>query len=84
MKLSLTYSAFRELEQIFGSPLRAIGEAIVNLAQDPQPSESSIFEGKGGCRALPIKGYSILYHLDEQDDSLTVLGVVDSRAATLH
>ena len=84
MKLSLTYSAYREMEQIPGPPLREIGEAILGLADDPLPNGSSIFEGRGGCLFLPIEGYSILYYIDEGDDALTVLGVVDSGAHTLH
>jgi hypothetical protein len=84
MKLSVTYSAYREMEQIFGPPLREIGEAILDLADNPLPYGSSILEGRGGCMALPIEGYSILYHFDERDDALTVLGVIDSQIETLH
>jgi hypothetical protein len=84
MKLSLTYSAYREMEQIFGPPLREIGEAILDLVEDPLPHGSSILKGRGGCFTLPIDGYSILYHFDERDEALTVLGVVDSQIETLH
>lgn len=84
MKLSLTYSAYREMEQIFGPPLQEIGAAILDLVEDPLPHGSSILEGRGGCFALPIDGYSILYHFDERDEALTVLGVVDSQIETLH
>ena len=84
MKLSLTYSAYREMEQIPGPPLKEIGEAILGLAEDPLPTGSSVFEGRGGCLFLPIEGYSILYYIDEGDDALTVLGVVNSDTRTLH
>ena len=84
MKLSLTYSAYREMEQICGSPLREIGAAILDLAENPLPRGSSIREGRGGCLGLPIDGYAILYHFDEQDEALTVLGVVDRAIETLH
>lgn len=84
MKLSLTYSAYREMEQIPGPPLREIGEAILGLVDNPLPAGSSIFEGRGGCLFLPVEGYSILYYIEEASDALTVLGVVDSSAKTLH
>ena len=84
MKLSLTYSAYREMEQIPGTPMREIGEAILGLADNPLPRGSAILEGPGGCLFLPIEGYSILYHVDESDDALTVLGVINGSAQTLH
>lgn len=84
MKLSLTYSAYREMEQIPGPPLKRIGEAILELADDPLPSGSSILEGQGGCLYVAIADYYILYHINEGDDALTVLGVVDSALPTLH
>ena len=84
MKLSVTYSAYREMEQIFGPPLREIGEAILDLADNPLPYGSSLLEGRGGCLALPIEGYSIIYDFDERDDALTVLGVIRSEIETLH
>jgi hypothetical protein len=84
MKLSLTYSAYREMEQIPGPPLREIGEAILNLAENPLPTTSAVFEGQGGCLFLRIEGYSILYDVAERDDALTVLGVVNGSAQTLH
>ena len=84
MKLSMTYSAYREMEQIPGPPLRLIGEAILGLAENPLPAESSILQGQGGCLYLSIEEYFILYHIDETDDALTVLGVVDGLSPTLH
>jgi len=84
MKLSLTYSAYREMEQIPGKPLRNIGEAILGLAEDPLPAESSVLEGRGGCLYLSIDGYHVLYHIDPGDESLTVLGVVEGPIHTLH
>ncbi|MBM4266673.1 MAG: hypothetical protein FJ144_08690 [Deltaproteobacteria bacterium] len=84
MKLSLTYSAYREMEQIPGSPLREIGEAILGLAEDPLPAGSAVLEGQGGCLYLPINEYYILYYIDEDDSALTVLGVVEGPVQTLH
>ncbi len=83
MKLSLTYSAYRELEQIPGTPLREISQAIVALAEDPLPTGSAVLEGQGGCRYLPVDRYYILYHIDA-DEALTVLGVVEGPLHTLH
>ena len=84
MKLSLTYSADREMEQIPGPPLREIGEAILSLADDPLPHGASVLEGQGGCLYLPIGQYYILYHIDSTDQGLTVLGVVEGPVQTLH
>jgi hypothetical protein len=84
MKLSLTYSAYREMEQIVGPPLREIGEAILALADNPMPTGSAVLEGHGGCLYLPINSYYILYHIDQCDEALTVLGVVEGPPQTLH
>jgi mRNA-degrading endonuclease RelE of RelBE toxin-antitoxin system len=84
MKLSLTYSAYREMEQIPGPPLREISAAIVSLAEDPLPSGAAVLEGQGGCHFLSIDGYRILYHIDSRDGALTVLGVVDGSLHTVH
>lgn len=84
MKLSLTYSAYREMEQIPGTPLKEISEAIVALADDPLPSGAAVLEGQGGCHFLPIDRYYILYHIDQGDEALTVLGVVEGPLQTLH
>lgn len=84
MKLSLTYSAYREMEQIPGTPLREIGAAILELAEDPLPATSSILEGQGGCRYVPIDGYYILYHVGQREEGVTVLGVVEGPVQTIH
>lgn len=84
MKLSLTYSAYREMEQIAGAPLREIGEAILALAEDPLPSGYAVLEGQGGCYCLPIEGYYILYHVGQPEEAVTVLGVVVEGEQTLH
>jgi mRNA-degrading endonuclease RelE of RelBE toxin-antitoxin system len=84
MKLSLTYSAYREMEQIARDPLRDISAAIVGLAEDPLPSGSATVAGQGGCHYLTIGRYCILYHIDQSDEAVTVLGVVEGPVHTLH
>lgn len=84
VKLNMTYSAYREMEQISGTSLREIEEAILGLTEDPLPGGTAVLEGQGGCLFLSIEGYFILYHLDESDEALTVLGVVDGAVPTLH
>lgn len=84
MKLNLTYSAYREMEQIPGPPLREIGEAILSLAEDPRPMGSGIFEGQGGCLYLAIDRYCILYHIGQSGEGVTVLGVIDGAVQTIH
>jgi len=82
-KLNITYSAYRELEQIPQSPLRMIGEAIIGLADDPYPPGSTLLQGVGGCYYLAIDDYYILYHIDEEA-ALTVLGVLQGPYHPLH
>ena len=82
-KLNITYSAYRELEQVPQSPLRLIGEAIIGLADDPYPTGSTTLQGVGGCFYLAIDDYYILYHIDE-DAALTVLGVLQGPYHPLH
>jgi len=77
MKLSLTYSAFREMEQIPQTPLREITEAILALAEDPLPATSAVLEDQGGCLYIPVGEHCIVYHIGEDEHELTVLGVVD-------
>jgi hypothetical protein len=72
------------MEQIPGTPLRSIGEAILGLAEDPIPEDSAVLEGQGGCLYLAIDGYYVLYYIDAMDESLTVLGVVEGPVQTLH
>jgi mRNA-degrading endonuclease RelE of RelBE toxin-antitoxin system len=82
-KLNITYSAYRELELVPQTPLRAIGEAIIQLADDPHPPGSSELQGVGGCHYLAIDDYYILYYVDDED-GLTVLGVLQGPYHPLH
>ena len=82
-KLNITYSAYRELELIPQRPLRAIGEAIMGLADDPCPPGAAVLQGVGGCFYLAIDEYYILYHIDD-DEALTVLGVIQGAYHPLH
>ena len=83
-KLNITYSAYRELELIPQNPLRLIGEAIIGLADDPYPAGSALLQGVGGCYYLAIDDDYILYHVDDDDGSLTVLGVLQGSYHPLH
>ena len=82
-KLNMTYSAYRELELVPQSPMRAIGEAIIGLADDPYPPGSAALQGIGGCHYLAIDDYYILYYVDDED-GLTVLGVLQGSYHPLH
>ncbi len=77
--LNITYSAYREMEMIPQSPLTAIGEAIIALADDPHPPGSSLLKGIGGCYYLPVDNYYILYRVDDDQgsDEVNVLGVLN-------
>ena len=54
------------------------------LAEDPRPDESYMIEDARGCYYLPVDDWFILYHLSENRDSLTVLGVLDGPEHTVH
>lgn len=82
-KLNITYSAYRELELVPQSPMRAIGEAIIALADNPFPPGSTELQGIGGCHYVAIDDYYILYHIDDED-GLTVLGVLQGPYHPLH
>ena len=82
-KLNITYSAYREMEQIPQSPLRSIGEAIINLADEPYPPGSAPLKGNGGCYYIAIDDYYILYQIAD-DDILTILGVLYGSYHPLH
>ena len=84
MKLSLTYSACREMGQICGNPRREIGEAILDLTENPMPFGSSFREDHGGCLALPVDRYEILYHVDRRVDALTVFGILGCGSRAVH
>jgi len=82
-KLNITYSAYREMEQIPRSPLRLVGDAIICLADEPRPPESAPLKGIDRCFYLAIDNYYILYHIDD-DGILTILGVLHGPYHPLH
>ena len=84
LDLAMTYSAYREMELVPQSTVDRVSEAILSLAQDPRPDESYMIEDARGCYYLPVDDWYILYHLSEELDSLTVLGVLDGPEHTVH
>ena len=84
VKLKMTYSAWREMEQIAGAATREIGSAIAGLGRDPHPVGHDPVLGQRGCFRLAVVGWWILYHVGRHDESVTVLGVLGERRPTLH
>lgn len=82
-KLNMTYSAYRELDLLPQSPMKAVGEAIIALANDPYPPGSAALQGIGGCHYLAIDDYYILYAVDDRED-LTILGVLQGSYHPIH
>jgi len=82
-KLNITYSAYREMEQIPQSLLEPIGEEINGLADEPRPPGSAPLKGIDRCFYLAIDNYYILYHIDD-DGILTILGVLNGPYHPLH
>ena len=84
LKFSVTYSAYREMEQIPQTPLRQIGEVIKTLPDDPHRPGSSRLQGIGGCYYFAVENYYILYHIDDKEEELTVLGVLNGPYHPIH
>jgi len=84
LDLAMTYSAYREMEFVPRKTVDRVSEAILSLAENPRPDDSYMIEDARGCYYLPVGDWYILYHLSENRDSLTVLGVLDGPEHTVH
>ena len=84
IELAMTYSAYKEIEQVPRGAVDAVSRAILALAEDPHPAEALNIEGASGCYWLPVGAWYVLYHLSNGLDCLTVLGVLDGPHHTLH
>jgi hypothetical protein len=84
LELAMTYSAYREIELVPQSAVDDVSEAILALAEDPQPDGAVMLDDAKGCYYLAVDGWYILYHLSESLDCLTVLGVLDGPDHTVH
>lgn len=82
-KISITLSAYREMEQIPQSLLRPIGEGIKGLADELRPPGSAPLKGIDGCFYLAVDDYYILYHMAD-NSILTILGVLNGPYHPLH
>lgn len=84
LELAMTYSAYREIELVPQNTVDEVSEAILRLADDPQPDGAVMLDDAKGCYYLAVDGWYILYHLSEGMDCLTVLGVLDGPDHTVH
>ncbi len=84
LELAMTYSAYREIELVPQTTVDNVSEAILQLADEPQPEEAVMLDDAKGCYYLAVDGWYILYHLSEGMDCLTVLGVLDGPDHTVH
>ena len=84
LELAMTYSAYREIELVPQSAVDDVSEAILALADEPQPDGAVMLDDAKGCYYLAVDGWYILYHLSESFDCLTVLGVLDGPDHTVH
>jgi len=84
LELAMTYSAYREIELVPQNTVDEVSEAILALADDPQPDGAVMLDDAKGCYYLAVDGWYILYHLSEGMDCLTVLGVLDGPDHTVH
>ena len=84
LELAMTYSAYREIELVPQNTVDNVSEAILGLADDPQPDTAVMLDDAKGCYYLAVDGWYILYHLSEGLDCLTVLGVLDGPDHTVH
>jgi hypothetical protein len=84
LELAMTYSAYREIELVPQTNVDSVSDAILQLADDPQPEGAVMLDDAKGCYYLAVDGWYILYHLSEGMDCLTVLGVLDGPDHTVH
>ena len=84
IELAMTYSAYREMELVPRLAADHVSEAILDLADNPRPTEAVMLEDAKGCYYLAVDGWYILYHLTEGLDCLTILGVLDGPEHTVH
>jgi hypothetical protein len=84
LELAMTYSAYREIELVPQRSVDGVSEAILALANDPQPDGAVMLDDAKGCYYLAVEGWYILYHLSEGMECLTVLGVLDGPDHTVH
>jgi len=84
LELAMTYSAYREMELVPCSLAEDVSQAILDLAEDPQPEAAVMLDDAKGCYYLAVDEWYILYHLTEDYDCLTVLGVLEGAQHTLH
>lgn len=84
LELAMTYSAYREIELVPQSTVDEVSEAILGLADDPQPEGAVMLDDAKGCYYLAVDGWYILYHLSDTMDCLTVLGILDGPDHTVH
>jgi hypothetical protein len=82
--MAMTYSAYREMEMVPASIADTLSTAILSLADDPRPDGVVRLDDNRGCYYLPVRGWYVLYHLSLDQDSLTVLGVLDGPYHTVH
>ena len=82
--MAMTYSAYREMEMVPATIADTLSEAILALADDPRPDGVLRLDDNRGCYYLPVRGWYVLYHLSLDQDSLTVLGVLDGPYHTVH
>lgn len=84
IELAMTYSAYREIEMVPSTATDAVSQAILDLAEEPQPDCAIMLDGAKGCYFLPVGDWYVLYHLSAGLDCLTVLGVLDGPEHTVH
>ncbi len=84
LELAMTYSAYREMELVPCSVAEDVSQAILDLAENPQPEGAVMLEDAKGCYYLAVDAWYILYHLTEDYDCLTVLGVLEGAQHTVH
>ncbi|MBI3959068.1 MAG: type II toxin-antitoxin system RelE/ParE family toxin [Chloroflexi bacterium] len=75
-RLDITPNAKRQLKSVFPERKRAeIVEAILDLREEPMPSQSELQRELTGRFRLKIDGWRILYKIDKIDRVVTVLAI---------
>ncbi len=82
-QLDITAGAKRQLKSVYPEAMRAeILAAMLDLRDEPMPSQSELQRELTGRFRLKIDGWRILYKVDEIDRIVTVLAIRPRDAST--
>jgi mRNA interferase RelE/StbE len=74
-KIRVSEAAERELRRLPGHVRQRARRTVSNLADDPRPAGARELRDLPGRYRLRLDGWRIIYRVDEEDQTLTILRV---------